>query len=242
MATKKNKIKKTDLSPPKTDIKDRIYKILRAATTAVPIIGGPATELSALFFQAPFEKRTKEWQAQVAEILHYLLEEKKIPIEELQNNETFIAITAQASQIALRNHREEKTEALRNAVLNSAITETVDDSLYTLFLHYIDIFTVWHIKILKVFQQPQIKNDLNSRYSSLRGSLDDVLFEALPELQGKRDRYNLIWKDLYARGLVTTDSLDTMMNPDGVDAKRTTDIGDEFLQFITDPREGEGNK
>jgi hypothetical protein len=41
--------------------------------------------------------------------------------ERLATNEAFVTVTMQASQGAIRNHQQAKLEALRNAVLNSAL-------------------------------------------------------------------------------------------------------------------------
>ena len=42
-------------------------------------------------------------------------------------------------------------------------------------------------------------------------------------------------KDLFTRGLMSTDSLGGMMSENGIFASRTTDMGKKFLQFITSP-------
>ncbi|MEK6776275.1 MAG: hypothetical protein AABY87_05265 [bacterium] len=62
---------------------------------------------------------------------------------------------------------------------------------------------------------------------------------AFPELRGRRDLYDLIWKDLYSRALVTTEHLHTIMDGSGIVAKRTTEIARLFLDYIKSPIEEE---
>jgi hypothetical protein len=69
------------------------------------------------------------------------------------------------------------------------------------------------------------------------GAMSHLVEEAFPELKGRRDLYDLIWKDLYSRGLASTDGLHTTMTGDGIVARRTTKLGREFVAFIRDPLE-----
>ena len=73
------------------------------------------------------------------------LEENKFDLEKLKNDENFISVMMNASQMALRTHQEEKLDALRNAILNVAKGEAPDESVQHLFLNFVDFFTapVW---------------------------------------------------------------------------------------------------
>jgi hypothetical protein len=63
-----------------------------------------------------------------------------------------------------------------------------------------------------------------------------TLLEAMfPDLRGGREFYDQIVKDLYGRGLMTIESLHTMMTESGMYAKRTTMLADKFLTFIASP-------
>lgn len=64
-------------------------------------------------------------------------------------------VTLQASVIALRTSQKEKLEALKNAILNIANGQNVDESLQIMFLSFIERFTVWHIRLLELFQIPR---------------------------------------------------------------------------------------
>ena len=67
----------------------------------------------------------------------------------------------------------------------------------------------------------------------MSGSLVMVVENVYPELRGKKAFCDLLWRDIHARGLTDTPNLSGMMTVDGMFAKRTTDIGDSFVSFIT---------
>jgi hypothetical protein len=96
------------------------------------------------------------------------------------------------------------------------------------------MFTVWHIRLLHLYQNPEKwEKDNNKQFERLyAGGASHVLESAYPELKPRRDFYDQIWKDLYQKGLVTSDSLHSMMTGGGIFEKRTTKLGDELLNFI----------
>lgn len=154
------------------------------------------------------------------------LEVQGLRLEELQVNEQFVSAVMYASQIALRTHKEEKLEALRNAVIHVATGQAPDEAVQHLFLGFVDSLTELHLRILKIFQAPATPENISV------GGLSHVLEFNVPELRGRRDIYDQFWRDLYSRGLVNTDGLHTTMTGSGLASKRTTGLGDAFLEFI----------
>lgn len=204
------------------------HTLVKAGISAIPSIGGPGAELFQLIIQPPLEKRRTEWMNEVAEALKKL-EKTGLKIEDLRENEQFVSAVMYASQIALRTHQEEKRQALRNAILNVACGKGPDESLQLMFLNFVDMFTEWHIRILKLFQAPKAPSGL------LSGGLNQVLEHTFPELKGQREFYDSIWRELYLRSLINTDSLHVSMTEYGLNQKRTTQLGDKFLTFIAEP-------
>lgn len=138
----------------------------------------------------------------------------------------------------MRNHQKIKREALKNAVLNSALRSEPDESLQQMFITFVDEQTEWHIILLKFFESPETSlKAYGVTISEISmGGLNTVLEKVFPELKEKKSFYNLVWKDLHIRGLVNTENLQTSMSPSGLVAKRTTEIGDRFLKFISSPK------
>jgi hypothetical protein len=194
-------------------------------------------ELFEGFVTPPLERRREEWMTKVGEALRDLEENRGVNLEELQSNEEFIDTILQASQVALRNSQEEKRTALRNAILNAALPNPPEQALQQMFLSFVDGFTVWHLRLLKLFDNPpQWAREHNHVFPVMnKGSLARVLVSAFPELDGKRAFYDQVWEDLYQRGLVSTNSLYTTMSKQGVRSKRTTELGTQFLRFIEEP-------
>jgi len=194
-------------------------------------------ELLQYFVTPPLEKRRNEWMTEIGKALRDLEENRGIKLEELRSNDVFIDTVLQASQIALRNSQGEKRRALRNTTLNAALPNPPEQSLQQIFLNFIDTFTVWHLRLLKLFHDPLgwAKDNKHNFPVMNMGSLRRVLESAFPELDGKRTLYQQIWRDLYQRGLVDTESLDTTMSKQGVMSRHTSELGKQFLQFIEEP-------
>jgi hypothetical protein len=176
---------------------------------------------------------------EVGEALKNLEEKKGVVLEALQNKDSFIDVSIEATQIAIKTSLKEKKEALKNAILNSALPDSPEQSLQKMFLSFIDTLTVWHLKLLELFNDPPTyieKHQVNMGSASM-GAMSHLVEKAFPDLRGKRDLYDLIWKDLHSRALVNTDGLHTMMTGSGIVAKRTTKIGALFLDYIKSPVE-----
>ena len=213
---------------PKQSKGDVAHAIAKAGLSAIPVVGGPAAELLQLLIQPPIEKRRTEWMSQVGEALREL-EAKGLKLEDLQNNEQFVSAVMHASQVALRTHQAAKLAALRNAILNVAQGQAPEEALQHVFLNLVDSFTELHLRVLKVFQSPSPPQNMSM------GGLSHVLEHNIPEVRGRRELYDQLWKDLFSRGLVNTDTLHVTMSGHGLAQKRTTGIGDAFLKFIEEP-------
>lgn len=227
-----------ELKPPTKSSGDLLHAIAKAGLSLIPGVGAAGTLLMEVF-GPPVERRRLEWAKTVAAVLDDLQQNRGVTVEQLQNNETFIDAVIQASQAAARTSQGEKRAALRAAILNAGLPSAPDDSLQQMFIHYVDVFTVWHLKLLQLFRNPSAWFTSAGRKApefSMAGSLDAVLLEAYPELRGRREFYDSIWHDLYQRRLLNTEGLHAMMTGQGTMGKRTTELGDQFLAFITDPK------
>ena len=226
-----------DIDPAVESSGDKAYRVTRAALSAIPGVGGTAVELFTSIIEPPLERRRRKWMVDVTEALNRLEQERGIDIESLQENEQFFTTLVQASQAALRNHQDEKLSALKNSVCNSALPNPPEESLQQIFLNFIDSFTVWHLKILNLFQDPTRWAERNNhQFPNLSmGGRSNLLESAFSELRGNREFYDQVWADLYQRGLVNSDSLHVTMSGNGLFGGCLTVIGQQFLSFIGDP-------
>jgi hypothetical protein len=222
---------------PERGASDVAHALARAGVSSIPIVGALAAEIFQMVISPPLEKRRDKWMKEVGQALQDLEQNKGVRLEELQSNEVFVDTVLQASQIALRNSQEEKRQALRNAILNAALPHSPEQSLQEIFLGFIDVFTIWHLRLLNLFHEPALHPEVKEYATrrDLAGGLSIVLERAYPELKENRALYDQIWRDLYVRGLVTTEGLHTMMTGGGLLGSRTTQLGKSFLQFIQEP-------
>lgn len=225
--------------PQKRDLEDGLHVTTKAALATIPIIGGPAVELFSAVVTPSLEKRRIEWLNALAAGLEDLQQRVEgFSIESLTRNEVFISNVLQASQVALRNHHEEKLKALRNAVINSLTRNPPSEDQQSIFLNYIDVLTPWHLRILKFFEDPRVwgeKNGVEYPNNWTSGGPSAVLEHTFPDLRGERELYDQIVRDLYSRGLMSTDasSLHMTMTESGMFAGRTTALGKNFINFIS---------
>lgn len=219
---------------------DHAHLAVKAALSALPVVGSPAAELFAAIIAPPLARRRDEWLQSLADGIEALnARVDGFDAESLAENEAFISAVMQASRAAIQTHHQEKLEALRNAVLNIAAARTPDEDEQAMFLSYIETLTTWHIRMLKFFEAPMrmaAARGARTDYS-IAGALAQPLEEVYPELRGRRDFYDQIARDLKTRGFLNSadDVLHVMMSSSGMDAKRTTDMADRFLAFIKSP-------
>jgi hypothetical protein len=147
---------------------------------------------------------------------------------------TAVETQHQTDRPALRG----KLAALREAVQNPAAPHPPDESLMETFAAWADRFTVWHLRLLALFDDPKGWFAARGRAfpAFLTSSLGGVLTEAYPELKSQRPFYDLIAKDLWQCGLLNTDGLHAMMSASGAEGSRTTEIGKKFLRYVMDAK------
>lgn len=216
------------LQPPERSTGDAGHAIMKAGLSFIPLIGGAAVEIFQYVIAPPLEKRRNLWMAQVGEKL-LELETTGLKLENLQGSEEFVSTVMYATQIAMRTHITEKLNALRNAIINVAIGQAPEEALQHVFLNLVDTLTELHLRILKVFQSPTPPPGMSF------GGLSTVLEHNIPELRGRRELYDQLWKDLYSRGLVDAENLQTIISGQSLSRKCTSGIGDAFLKFIEEP-------
>lgn len=224
--------------PDKKQTGDVACEVGKAIISAIPAVGGPLQVLFENIFRDPLEKRRQAWLEQLAGVVTELQEKiEGFTPEKLAENESFITVALQASQIAVRNHQEEKLSALRNAVLNSALPNPPEEDQQIIFLRLIDQLTPWHLRVLALLNNPekwmQLQNIANPGWGM--GGVSTVIEHCLPALRGKREIYDQIVRELQTEGLISQGQfLHITMTGNGMLQSRTSDLGQQFLRFITE--------
>jgi hypothetical protein len=215
---------------------EKVNRLARIGISALPVVGGPLVEIFNSVLESPLNKRRTETMIRIGEVMNELIEKGVVTEEGLRENEAFISTVAEVCSISLRNHEAEKLDALRNAVKNSALPSCPSDDYRQLFLGFVDACTVTHIKLLHLFRDPRAwiaKQGREVPANWYMGGLTQVIEYSIPELINQSTLYTPIWKDLYQRGLVTTDSLGTTMGVDSMLAGRATPLGTKLIEFLS---------
>ena len=215
---------------------DLIHAAARAAIGMIPLAGAPATELLNLIVTPPLEKRRSAWMQDIGERLQELEKTESLDLESLRENPEFIDTVITATRVALTTSQQEKLDALRNAVLNTAATpQQIDHSVRQMLLSRIERYTEWHLRLLVLFHDPPkwfTDRTLPQPQTTLVSTLVGTLNRAYPELQSQRSFYEQIWKDLYTDGMTGTDNFHVNMSGDGWRQSFTSDLGKRMIALI----------
>ena len=226
--------------PPKSKrAGDIAREVGRAIVSAIPAAGGPIQVVFENVFSAPIEKRKQAWLEELADVVTELQQRVEgLTQENLAANEVFVTVAMQASQVAIRNHQNEKLEALRNAVMNSGLPNPPEEDEQLIFVRLIDQLTPWHLRLLALLNSPVQWMEQNGvAYPGWgMGGVSTVIEHCLPDLRGKRDTYEQLVRDLQGDSLVGQGQyLHVTMTGHGMIESRTTDRGKRFIKFITVP-------
>ncbi len=210
---------------PQPTFEDMEHAGRKGLASIIPFVGGTASELLGLL-ASPVARRRDDWLSDLQRRLQDL--EGRVEgfrFDDLENNEQFVSATLQAMQAAVKTHQQEKLEALRNAVLNVAAGTAPDEYLESVFLQLVDSFTVYHLRLLALFNtQTQVR-------------IADA-----PEWLKSGIGFQLA-KELLDRGLLETrnhltpDPHKLIVGKDGVYTfhAQLARLGNQFLSFITEP-------
>ena len=227
--------------PNKKSAGDIAREVGKATISAVPTAGGPLQVAFENIFASPIEKRKQAWLEELAAVVTEVQERvNDLTPEKLAANEAFVTVAMQASQVAIRNHQKSKLDALRNAVLNSALPNPPQEDEQMIFLRLIDQLTPWHLRILALLDNPVQWMERNGVQNPSwgMGGVATVIEHCLPDLRGQRDTYDQIVRDLQAEGLIGQGQfIHVTMTGNGMIQSRTTDDrGKGFIKYITAPQ------
>lgn len=200
----------SNLTPPTATSGDTVYAIAKGVLSSTPVVGGLAAELLGRYIASPLARRSLHWMEAVAQGLGELQEEYEgFNMAHLENNEPFLSACLRATQAAMRTHESEKLDALRNAILNVAVKAIAEDE-ESMFIDYVDRLTTWHIRILRLLQDPL---SIASREQYWTGpntsdALANIVWKIHPDLRVRSDLFRQIINDLRGHGLIAVTATD----------------------------------
>jgi hypothetical protein len=227
----------TDLSVPEPSLTDRVHAILKGGIGSIPVAGNLLAEIFGMVMGPPIERRRREWYERVAETV-IDLSKKGVDLDTLRDNPEFIDTVIQTSRIAMTTSQSEKLEALRNAVINAALSGSPDSTRRQLILHWVDGFTAAHVQILELFDDPPrwfaSRRKAKPEFVNI-STFPAVLRQAYPELAADKELCQIIWTDLHSSGLIGATNYSINMSAHGAMQSQTTETGRQFAQFLRAP-------
>lgn len=229
-----------DQLPTKRTAGDVAYDVARGLISLVPAAGGSLQILFETVFSAPLEKRKEKWMQELSGALMQLQQiAGDLTPERLAENEAFITMAIQASGIAIRSHQQSKLDALRNAVINSALPTSTDEDEQMAFIHLVDQFTPSHLRLLALLNDPHKWMTQNGR-PAVRDNFSTVwavIAHFMPSLINREDTVNNLVRDLQTGGVIQPRlAVRAEIEGSGALESRTTDYGKRFLRFISAPQ------
>lgn len=182
------------------------------------------------------ERRRAAWFAMIGEAFREVERTHRgFQIEELAAKREFITLAASVTEIAVRNHRQEKLDALKNLLVHFALASPEDESLFLIFAHLVDRFSTWHMRILALLNDP--KTWAKAKGMELPdwsfGTPANLLEYAFPELEGGRHFYDVIVRDLYISGMTNSDTLHRTVPFIQLFDSMTTPLGRLFIRITS---------
>lgn len=168
-----------------------------------------------------FKERIDDWKESIENRLNMLTD---IQLDQLIKNQLFATVLLISAQLALKTN-ECKRELLANAVANSATTNLPEERVVIL-LNCIEKYTIPHLRLLRFLQCPSEYCKTEYTYASPI----TIYYDYYPD--SDRDLDKIIIRDLYADGMIDTESLNASMTWSGCISKRTTRLGDDMIIFF----------
>lgn len=229
-------IPENDIIVPESDAWDDSHDILKALIGTVPLLGWIFSEYFSKKYPSPIKERTINFLKQfVKQFVEYKEKnDKKIfDLESIISKEQIVDCTIQTLNSVLETSEKEKLDALRNALLNTVI-EPLEVSEQRLFLRLIRDFTVIHLNLLKVANDPKklMEQSGNPISDGDQGTFYGCIVQKVfPGID--KDLSILFWKELSQYYLVNS-SIDGGTTYHGLYQPKTTDLGKKFIKFISE--------
>lgn len=217
-----------------------VVAFIKGVISTIPVVGGILAEVGNVWFN-PLEKRKQEWISQISSAIQELENRFNGITQTLQDDDVFISFLYQTTSIALKNHRKEKIEALRNSVMHVALKKQINEDVIFQFLNYLDSLTVTHIVILR-----EISNKIK-----IIGTFDNILdiyLEVSKSLDVSLEKaiFRSFLSDLDTRFLIRIGDVEDFQEfaskkilravlESSIRYLEVTSLGVSFLEFINTP-------
>jgi hypothetical protein len=238
----REELRKLALTPPEpTVFEERFLSPLKSAISAIPLVGGSIAESMADIVTLRTKQQFRTWYQIVFEELVDMRKHIDGLAADLNLlSDVFLQTLMYAAQIASRTYQEEKREALRNVVLNSALSTDIEADLQHMFLNFVDALTPSHLRVLATYANTA-NGELPAGHIERNIEIWRRLFPEIgtDELENRTGFYIQVFRDLQQRGLIRAPGNFSEVSASTLiaDARScsVTVMGRRFTEFITRP-------
>jgi len=226
--------------PGKSTGREIVERTVEAALGSVPLVGNALAVAFVTAIGWRLEERREKWFTELAEGVEELSRQVDgLDLDVLADDDRFTDAVVSATRTVEHAHQVEKIEALRNAVLNSALPGAPDADTQAIMMNLVDRFTPSHLRLLALWDNPPAwfaSRGIPQPQGAFATSRTVTIEAGLPELQGRKDFYMLIASELIAAGLMVEVNLGISVTPQALSSRLTTDSGRRFVRFISPPQ------
>jgi hypothetical protein len=222
----------------KGNINDVVIATIKGAVSNIPFAGSFLSEYIGLAQERIADKRMKEWLKMIEE----KIEKLNCDMDKLSNDELFFTALYIATNKVMKEHKREKREYFANAIYNTVHITDLSEEKKMFFFFLLEKYTLSSIKLLKLFSE---NNYRESNYVEKRGGTIitthpgqekpiNYILEYITEFDGEKELVKNLSTQLFYDGLIEEINFDMPEYPNRSRRKRSTSLGDDFLDFISD--------
>lgn len=175
----------------------------------------------------------------LADAINQLLQSQSNCVEELRDNDEFQSLLLQSYLTVVQTHQQEKLEAVRNVLLNSAVGTNLAFDTQAMFLNMLHQYTPTHLKLLSIMDNPRKQfEDLGIDVASITrtekfGRTHLMMVALLPDYSEEGEVYLKMCTDLHAAGLIPRNQVhfEQFVALEG----QLTNLGKRFVRFVLNP-------
>lgn len=222
----------------------KMSNIVKTTTTtaisALPWVGGPLANLINEVLNNSWQERRETFEKEFKSKFEKLDSQFE---EKIRESENFASIFASVSREALCDVEGDKVHLYANAMINTIKKESFSNTKIHIFLNILSTLTVAHIDLLKRLSTTVYRKDYDHIQRKVTFRQPTAKEKTIEEYFSDFDQKQIIQillDNLYQNGLITSNSF---LNGNNIAMalggntqleKKTTDLGDEFLDFISE--------
>jgi hypothetical protein len=220
------------------NLKDVSIATIKGAVGIIPFAGSFLSEYIGLAQEKIGDKRIEEW----IKMVECKIDKLNCDVQKLSQDELFFTALHIATNKVMNEYKKEKRDCFANAIYNTVYITDISEEKKMVFLFLLEKYTLSSIKLLRLFSEDNYRK---SDYIEKGGMMVTTtqpgqekpikyILEYIPEFEGEAKLVKNLSTQLFYDGLIEEIKFDMPEYPERSRRKRSTSLGDDFLDFITD--------